>query len=301
MKLTTRNLLIVLVVLGAAYGISQITKRTGRSKSLRAELVVLDTAKVSKVIILSAEGEVVLTEAGEGWQVTLKDGTQKNAKESAVKSLLSSLTTIKPGRLAAKSEDKWQDYAVDSAGTRVQVFEGSDKTNDIVIGRFGMEGQQRFYTFVRLFEDQEVYVANNFMGMSVSKDANSYRENILLQLESDSLSSITYNYPDSSFMITKNEKWFLGEQAVDSTTISDYLRGLDYLSSREFYDAEILSSPSHQVTLAFLNQESITFDAYSTVDGLAVRSSENPEEVFLDETLVKKVFKGPSAFLPTSL
>ena len=49
MKLTTRNLLIILVVLGAAYGVSQLTKRSGRSKSLRTELVAIDTVKVSKI------------------------------------------------------------------------------------------------------------------------------------------------------------------------------------------------------------------------------------------------------------
>ena len=82
--------------------------------------------------------------------------------------MLSTLTTIEPSRIASRSDSKWKDYAVDSAGTRVKVYQGSELVTDIVLGRFGVEGQRSFYTYVRLSEDEDTYVANDFMKMSIS-------------------------------------------------------------------------------------------------------------------------------------
>ncbi len=300
MKLTTKNLLIILVLLAAAFAISQLTKRSGRSKSLKTELVNIDTAMVSKIEISSTEGNVTLSESQEGWQVTLTDGSQKLSKQSSVTGLLTSLNSIKPGRLAAKTQDKWKDYAVDSAGTRVMVFEEGEISTDIVIGRFGMEGQQSFYTFVRLFEDEEVYVAPDFMGMSIGKDAAAYRENTLLRLNKDSLSAITFNYPDSSFSLSKNEKWYLSDQLVDSSAVAKYLNGLGFVTSREFYDDPIKDPFTHNITFSFSDQPEITIDGLQLDGEMIVKSSENPNELFKDEALTKKVFKGKDAFLTTS-
>ena len=300
MKLTTRNLLIILVVLGAAYGVSQLTKRSGRSKSLRSELVSIDTARVSKIEIASTEGEVTLTSSNAGWQVGLEDGSQKLAKQSAVKSLLSLLNTIEPGRLASKTEDRWKDYAVDSAGTRVRVYEDEALSTDIVIGRFGMEGQQSFYTFVRLFEDEEVYVANGFMGMSIGKESAAYRENTLLRLRKDSIRSITFNYPDSAFTLIKEDVWYIGGQAADSASVAGFLTGLGFVSSRSFYDDDLMGAPSHSVLFTFNNQPEIRIEGYAVGSEMVVKSSENALEAFQDATITDKVFKGKNAFLPTN-
>ncbi|MEM0938936.1 MAG: DUF4340 domain-containing protein [Bacteroidota bacterium] len=300
MKLTTKNLLIILVVLALGFALAQLTKRGGRSKLLKTELVKIDTAKVSKIEILSSEADVLLTASPEGWTVSLADGSQKVAKQSAITGLLSSLNSIEPGRLVAKTQDKWKDYAVDSAGTRVKIYEGEEISTDIVIGRFGMEGQQSFYTFVRLFEDKEVYVAPNFMGMSIGKDAASYRENTLLRLKKDSLTAISFNYPDSSFQLSKDESWYVENQPADSASVASYLSGLGFVSSREFYDESDRSTPTHSVSFSFSDQPEIIIDGFLVGNEMIINSSENPNELFKDDAATKKVFKGLDAFLQTS-
>ena len=300
MKLTTKNLLIILVILGAAYAVTRFTKRSGRSKSLRSELVSIDTANVSQVAISSLDGEVLLTETAEGWSVRLADGSFKVAKQTAVTGLLNSLNTIEPGRLAAKTADKWKDYAVDSAGTRIKVYEGDDVTTDIVIGRFGMENQQSFYTFVRLSEEEEVYVAKGFMGMSIGKDPASYRDNILLRMNEDSLTTISFNYPDSAFTLTRGEQWYLADQVADSASVMEYLSGLGFVSSRVFYDQVVLGNPTHSAVFTFTNKPEITIYGYDLGATMVINSSENPNEFFEDEGVVSKVFKGQSAFSTTS-
>ncbi|MDE0471874.1 MAG: DUF4340 domain-containing protein [Ekhidna sp.] len=296
MKLTTKKLLFVLGVLVIVLAVTQLTKREGRSKSLKSELVSIDTAKVSKIEIITGEENLTLS-MEEEWKVSLPDGSQKTAKESSVISLLRSLNTIKPGRMAAKSQDKWKDYSVDSTGTRVKVFEKNKISTDIVIGRFGVEGQQSFYTFVRLFEDDEVYVANDFMGMSIGKDAASYRENEILRLQKDSLISISFNYPDSAFKLTKGEEWYLQDQQADSAAVADYLNELSFVSSREFYDQSSEINPTHTVIYEFSSQQEIKLEVQYTEENTILKSSENPNELFADNSLGEKLLKGRGEFL----
>ena len=296
MKLTTKNLLLVLGVLVIVLAVTQMTKREGRSKSLKSELVSIDTAKVSKIEIITSEESLILSMEGE-WKVSLPDGSQKTAKASSVTSLVSSLNTIKPGRMAAKSRDKWKDYSVDSTGTRVKVFEENKISTDIVIGRFEVEGQQSFYTFVRLFEDDEVYVANDFMGMSIGKDAASYRENEVLRLQKDSLISISFNYPDSAFKLTKGEEWYLEDQQADSAAVADYLNELSFVSSREFYDQSLEINPTHTVIYEFSSQQEIKLEVQYTEENTILKSSENPNELFADNSLEERLLKRRGEFL----
>ena len=199
--------------------------------------------------------------------------------------------------MAAKSQDKWKDYSVDSTGTRVKVFEKNKISTDIVIGRFGVEGQQSFYTFVRLFEDDEVYVANDFMGMSIGKDAASYRENEILRLQKDSLISISFNYPDSAFKLTKGEEWYLQDQQADSAAVADYLNELSFVSSREFYDQSSEINPTHTVIYEFSSQQEIKLEVQYTEENTILKSSENPNELFADNSLGEKLLKGRGEFL----
>ncbi|MEM9326249.1 MAG: hypothetical protein AAGA85_11355, partial [Bacteroidota bacterium] len=169
---TTIKLLAALAVLVVIYLIMTMTGEKSRSKSFRDVLVDIDTAKVTKVEVLTSTEETVVTKTGDfSWEVALGDKV-KPAMASAVKSLMTTLEGAVPSRLVARSADQWKDYAVDSTGTRVKIYEGSSLALDLVIGRFGVQGQRQFHTFVRLAAEEDVYQANNFMGISIAKSPN---------------------------------------------------------------------------------------------------------------------------------
>ncbi|MEQ8907477.1 DUF4340 domain-containing protein [Ekhidna sp.] len=296
----TKNLLIILGVLVVGLAVVQLTKRSGKSDALADELVSIDTAKVSRVEVVTLEGTMSLKKSENGWEVSLPSGGFKQAKTSSITSLLTNLNTIKPGRLAARKQDKWNDYAVDSTGTRIRIFEGDDLSSDLVIGRFGMEGQRSYYTFVRLFDDENVYVADNFMGISVGKEAVDYRDGLLMRLKKDSLTQIKFDYPDSAFVLTKDEHWYLNDSRADSASVEQYLRGLSYVNSKNFYDAELQSNPSHTITYSFTNAPEIMVSGNLQDDTHIIQTTENRHEVFNDSTIAAKLFKGKNAFLPTS-
>jgi hypothetical protein len=290
-----------------------------RSKSFKAEIVEIDTAKVTKVLI-DAKGETLeLIKENNAWKVSIGDGKYAAAQKSSVKSTLSSLMTIKPSRVAAKDPGKWKEYQVDSAGTRVQVFEGSKATLDLVIGRFGFNqqamqqqqqmqmmggrGMQQFFSYVRLNNEDEVYVADNFMGMSINADASGYRNKQLLSLTTDAISSIQFNYPaDSAFVLTKvDSTWSIFGNQADSASVASYLSGIRYVNNSNFVDdvpPTALVSPTVSMSIKQDNKADIEVKAYQhPVHQWIIHSSENPLSYFADEKLIEKLFVGSGQLL----
>ena len=299
-KFNNLTLIIVLAALVGIYFIVQYTGGKKKSKSLRTELVQIDTAKVTKVSV-EAKGEMIdlYKEAGQ-WKLKYADGRVVGANEASIKSALGALLTVKPSRMASRKESNWLEYQVDdSTGTRVKVYEESDKTLDIMLGRFGVQGQQSYHTFVRLYEDKEVYVANNFMNFAVPIDGASYRNQELMRTDQDTLISINLNYPaDSSVQLSNNAGvWFANGQLADSTAIAAYIGGLDFVNSKLFEDENSdLTIPVLTARFAFSNRKDITIEAYQRNAEWVINSSENKKSYFKDDELMKNLFVGISTF-----
>lgn len=293
MKNKNVRLLGILGLLVIVYLVTTFTGDKSRSKSFRTELVTIDTAKVTQVIVESPTETTEVNKVGpSAWNVALTNGT-KPARTSVVSNLFTSLEGIKPSRLVARSSDKWKDYAVDSTGTRVKIYEGSKLSLDLIIGRFGVEGQRNFHTYVRLAEDDDVYLAKDFMGISLAKSANDFRNSDILRLTRDSLVQVSFNYPDSAFsLINIGNNWVSDQFQADSTKVAQYISGLSFVTSKNFVDGEGLSTPALNVTFGFSNQPEIQISAYQKGEGWVLQSSENNSEYFDDLAAFDKIFKG---------
>lgn len=321
-NISSIKLIGVFAVLVLVYFGIKLFSGESRSKSFKAELVEIDTAKVTKVLISGKGEQLELIKESDAWKVSIGDGKYVQAQSGSIKSTLNSLLSIKPSRIAAKNQDKWKEYQVDSAGTRVQVFEGSKATLDLVIGRFGFNqqamqqqqqmmmggrGGQQFFSYVRLEGENEVYVADNFMGMSINSDPSGYRNKQILSLTTDDISKIQFNYPaDSGFVLSKiDSAWSIFGNQPDSAATANYLSDIRYLNNSNFVDdvpASALVSPTISMNISQNNQPDIMLKAFQhPVHKWIVNSSDNPLSFFADEELVKKLFVGSEKLLtPTT-
>ena len=317
-NISSIKLIGILAVLVLVYFGIQLFKGKSRSKSFKAELVEIDTAKVTKMLIDAKGKSLELIKENNSWKVSLGEGKYAEAQKSNVKSTLNSLLSIKPSRIAAKDPQKWKDYQVDSAGTRVQVFEGNKNTLDLVIGRFGFNqqamqqqqqmmmggrGMQQFFTYVRLNNEDEVYVADNFMGMSLNSEANDFRNKQLLSLTTDSIAEIQFNYPaDSGFVLTKVDSvWSIFGNQTDSASTASYLSDIRYVTNSNFVDdvpASALVSPTVSLNIRQNRQPDIMVKAFQhPIHKWIVNSSVNPQSYFADEKLIDEIFVGQAKLL----
>ena len=317
-KMSTTSLLVILGVLVLVYlGIEFFGKKE-RSSSFREELVEVDTSKISNIQIFG--NDTLNLQRGEAgiWQVENDNGKMVEAQGSSVRNLLNTLTSIKPSRIATKDKAKWNEYNVDTAGTRVLVYEEGAKTLDLIVGRFGFDqnamqqqqmqmmggrGMQQFYTYVRLNGENEVYVADQFMGMSISTDATNYRDTRVWQLITDSINSIQFQYPaDSGFVLQRSgERWQVHGDPTDSASIVQYLNNIRNLNASEFADeveATDLTQPFFSLMIEGSLPAQLEFYQHPRYN-LVFTSSRNPEPIFADpdSTVYSRVVTGKTELL----
>jgi hypothetical protein len=303
-KISTLKLIGLLALLLLIYAATEFFSNTGRSQSFRKELVSIDVVSVSRVELTKGANNIVIDKKDEGWKVSTNSAAEYQAEEDKIKNALSSLQTIKPSRVASRNPEKWQEFQVDTSGTRVQVFEGKDKTLDLVIGRFGMQGQQKFHSYIRLYDDDNVYVAENFMGFSIPTDEASYRNQTVTSFNKDSVSTIRFIYPaDSSFSIQKsiNGNWISGELTPDSSKTAQFINALSRLNSSKFENESSISglAPTYQVVIEIPEKDLYEIKAIAKTDStFIIASSQNQEGQFEDPSLFDKIFKSKSSFLP---
>lgn len=310
-NISTIKLIGILAVLAAIYFAFQLFGGSTRSKSFKENLVEIDTAKVTRMLVMKAGQNLELKKDGDQWKVSLAAGKYANAEAKSVKSSLENLLRVKPSRVVAKKADKWSEYQVDSAGTRVQVFEGDEKTLDLVVGRFGFNqqamqqqqqmmmggrgGMQQFYSYVRLQDEDEVYVADNFMGMSLGTNAADFRNSQVLKVTKDSLRQISFQYPDSAFTLDKvDSMWVVGNALADSAATASFLNGLSHVNNRSFVD-DIEPAAMTTATLSMTVKESgkpdVVIKAFPhPVHKWVINSSVNPDSYFSEQSLFDKLF-----------
>ncbi len=304
-KISNKNLAIVFVVLLVLTVIFFVTDGK-KERSFRTELVTIDTASVDQILIYPRSEnykEVKLYNSGDDWKVVLPGGKEASAPKSKIKSLLGTLTGIKPSRLAARGSDKWHEFEVDSVGTRVKVLESGDVTLDIILGRFAFQQPRSMNNYVRLYNDTDVYEVEGFITGSFNQKADNFRDNTVLKGSHENWENLVFEYPaDSSLSLSKlNDQWFLNDEPTDSAQTVKTLRSLERLTNTNFindFDQSILSNPAYTLTIQSAQGDDIVVKGFESDSTLIINSSMNPDSYFdgSKNNFSEKIFPGKKKF-----
>jgi len=299
---SNKTLGIVFVVLAVITALVFLTDTGKKERTFRKELVAIDTAKVNEIIIYpkSQKGkDVKLIKETDGWKVVLDNGKKAPVAKNKVKGIFEQLLSVKPNRLVAREKEKWSAYEVDSTATRVVIMENGKKTLDLVIGRFNFKQPRSMSTYVRLFNDNDVYEVDGFLSMSFNRSANDFRNNVVINDDYKKWKRLIFDYPaDSSFQMTKvKNRWTAGVEILDSAKTEQYLRKIAHINNSKFDDGvnpEQLDKPAYKLTIEGESGKNITVSAYVDSSKSLVTSSQNPGTFFNDKKLVEKIFVGLS-------
>ncbi|MEM7369089.1 MAG: DUF4340 domain-containing protein [Bacteroidota bacterium] len=303
-RFTTRQLLITLGVLIGLYLISLMFG--GRSeRTFRQTIAALDSAKVTQILITPGGGQelVTLTKNGSQWQVKLPNDRFAPTADGMVERALGQINFLEAKQLVSRNEDQWSEYKVDTAGTRIQVMQGTEKALDLILGRF--EYRTTGMTYTRLSGEDETYMVNGFLETSFNKKTDDWRDKTIVKGSSNEWSALTFTYPaDTSYQILKglDNNWILPDSTVLNTSeVNTYLGTLSSLNGTEFVDTTpSVSTPSFQLAIQSSSAGLIEIKAFADAEhGFLISSSLNPQAYFSGEAggLTEKVFVGIAKFL----
>jgi hypothetical protein len=321
-KLNLKVLIVLLVILGAIFAITEFTG--DKERSFSRVLVAVDTAKVEQIHIQipKDESEIILNRTGESdWQVT-SEGNTYPADPSIVRSILAQFDEIKPERIAATSKDRWEEYEVsESAAIRVTLNSGSRDLADVYFGKFSfsqppqaqqqmqqqMQQQQGNMTsFVRKAGEEQVYAVEGFLRMTYQSGVNAYRNKQLVNVRKDDISRLVFDYNNYQFTVEKaDNRWMINNQPADSLKAERYLSRLARLSSSNFVSPSIpkTSDATHKLRIEGNNFSPVEIKVFPTTDTTinhVVTSSLNPGAEFdgSKAQLFELTFIDETGFLP---
>jgi len=310
-------LLWIFLGLAAIFVVTRLTRVRKSERTLRTELVEIDTSQVYSILLYprAEQGKELLFIRDEAsWRVSM-EGITAAANRQQVRSILTELQNLKIEQLVARSSDSWDDYQVnDSLGTRIVVKEGSSTTLDLVVGRFHYQpapGGYNMYqqnrgtgkTYIRLSGDEEVYLADGFLAMSVNQRFDRWRDQTITRLTRSAVSRIICDYPaDSGFIAEKTDAgWLVGGLPADSASMVSYLSGVSRKTHSDFSDGiQPSAEPDFRVTFEGENMQTQSVRAFMQTDTtLLLNSSINPGTWFHIKrgTLFDDLFPGVSGLM----
>lgn len=274
--------------------------------NLPASLTEIDSSSVTELVITPGrdpQAEIRVVKEG-GWKLK-KGEADFRLDQGAGANALRMLMTLKPDRMVSKKESKWNEFKVDSTGTRVRVMAGNSVEADLVIGRSGINqssGQQYMgssYTFVRLTDDTEVYAVEGYLDALFNRPLNDWRDKSFFRLKRDSVFRVSFQYPgDSSFVLEKKGKWMVGNQLGDSLAVGTYLSGMEFRNLHSFAERTPSGAPTVSITYEKRNGMIGKIEAW-LADGLwTTKSSLQPDIYFkVDAGTFKEIFAANRKFI----
>jgi len=321
-KLNIKSLLIIFAVLLILVLIVFYVDSRKGERTFRSNLVDIDTARVTSIVIYSKTNRdepVRIQRKGQLWKIQSQQASL-NADKKMVNNILSSLTGLKPQRIAATGKSRWKEFEVtDSLATRVQLMKGRKIGADLYFGKFSYQqpkGQMAYYynrqgkisTCVRLANDKIVYVVDGYLGMTLNRGVNDFRDKSVIKSNKSDWTNLSFTYPaDSSFsLVRQGDNWTVNGSPADSASVAGYFNSISWLTSQEFIDDQKLLYPEPEFTLKiegnnFIKPIQVKAFKADTINRYLITSSLNEGTVFSCEKsgLTEKIFVGKKRFLAT--
>ena len=299
----------ILMALALTFALTKIFHSPRLESNVRKDLVVLDTAKVDelRIRVAGATEWIKLARNGSSWSLE-KEQKKYTADDAAIKSVLTMLSRVEAQRMISRKKDKWDNFKVGDEATVVSVHENGTQQANLHIGKSGFSQANGGmmggggYTYVRLGDEDEVYVVNGFLESTFGRPFDDWRDKTFLRIPRDLVTKISFSYPaDSSFVLEKKDSvWTVAGAPTDQVKVDSFLGQLTYKNLNAFADGFNAASPASVVLQVDGASGTLcTIEAWRVETGWVFRSSRQPNVFFsgTGSSVEKDLLVGKSSFL----
>ena len=294
MKLNNKTLGIAFVALLLIYFASKYIGGN-KERSFDPQILNIDTSQISRIAIDPANEEAPFTLERTGSAWTLTRGSQQfGATVTSVSSLMSSLQSVKAERVVSKNAARYRDYSVDdTTGTRIEMFAGSKKLGDVIIGRFNFNQATRSgISYIRLKEEPAVYSVDGFLSMSLSQGPDNYRNKQITSVNSDDVTRVTLEDMGSQKTYSSIGTSWQDESGnpIDSAKMVSYLNNIKSVMGSSFVENTSIQMGSKVNTLRIEGNnmpaplEVNVYLSQDTSHHFVVHSNSNEEGYFFSDS-----------------
>lgn len=146
-----------------------------------------DGDSVSKLRVKNAGEEYTLTLIDDKW-ILNNDPTIK-LKQTNVKTLVYSCTSVSVKKIVAESSDKAADYGFSTPTGFVEILFNDGSRKKIMVGNKTLDGQDYY---VMISDDSKIYLRNTYGTESMIPQSQSLRDLLLITVDMDNLNSLDH-------------------------------------------------------------------------------------------------------------
>jgi hypothetical protein len=311
-RFDNKKLLFILSGLIVILFLTVLFKIPGERATLKERIVEFDSTQISRIILdqkSSTDKPVEFFRNNGKWNVQ-QGSIVSVSRQYEVDNIIMEILSIKPQNLVTKNKSKWSEFEVtDSTGTRIKILNKKGKPMaDLIVGRFsykqvsnpsGLYGRNNIQgtSYVRVTGEEEVYGIDGFLSLSFNRTFNDWRDNTLVDVNKNDITSIKFIYPaDSSFSMTRKEtKWFIDKTQADSSAVEEFLTTLTNIDGQDFDDNfKPDANPDLQMVIEGNNLLNISIKCYRRADGdFVINSNLNPDIYFSSKAdgVFRQLFK----------
>ena len=290
-----RGLIFAIAVLAGLVGVLYWSNRHKPAETVEAsadappKILTLNESDISRVDLKKKDGsEIALAKNGNQWQITAPQ--QLGADQSAVSSMVSTLSSLGAERLVEEKADNLSQFGLNAPSLEVDVTGKNNKEHKLLIGD---DTPTNNGAYAKLANDPRVFSIASYTKSSIDKGINDLRDKRLLAVDADKISRLDLAAQQQEIEFGRNkDQWQILKPKplrADSFQVDDLVRKLTDAKM------DLSSDDQKKATSAFAAGKPVATAKLTTDTGtqeLQVRK--NKDDYYAKSTLVAGVYKVPT-------
>ncbi len=301
MNKSTRNLLIVFVILAVIVYFFFTRKETINTEKIQEKLFTADSSKIDKVEITKAGETIVVEKINGQWMVTKP--VNYLADTNAVCPILGNLAHFKMTSVASENPEKFSIYLDSANHTVVTAWQEGKQLGTFEIGKYAASYQN---SYIKKPDENKIYIAENLTNSNFVKTLKDFRSKLIFSIPAVAITKIDFKSTDSNkvdFSCVKDstDRWFIGPDSIAKNTMEGFLNLLNAYMTDDFKDTTITSFPAPTYTVKIHGPQETTINLYkgntTPVDYIVQVSNKNQLFKFSD-SFATNTMKKKKDFIP---
>jgi hypothetical protein len=292
MNKSTRNLLIVFVILAVIVFIFFKGKDKISTEKVEEKLFTADSSKIEKIEIVKDKESITVEKVNGKWMVTKP--VNYPADTLAITPMLSDLKNFQIESIISENPEKFSTYLDSVNNASVSVYQEGKKLGTFILGKSAISYEN---SYIKLPDQNKILLATHLGQNNFTKPLKDFRYKIIMQVPSFSLTSISFKSNDSNkvdltAIKDSSGRWFIGTDSIPSVNISGFLNQMENFTTEDFIDSVITEFPAPVYTITLNGQK-------PTVINLYKMPNTAPVTYMIQVSDIKQIFKVSEAIAGT--
>lgn len=301
MNKSTRNLLIVFVVLAVIVFVFFKGKDRITTQSVEEKLFVADSSKIDKIEIVKTGEQITLEKVNGAWQISKP--VVYPADTNSIYPLLGNLQNFVIESVTSTNPEKFSNYLDTVNNTQITVYQEGNTLGTFILGKYALSYAN---SYIKKPDENKILLATNLNQSLFVKPLKDFRNKIIFQMPNYAINKIDFKSTDStnvefSAVRDSSGRWFIGADSIPQANIDGFLNMMANFTTEDFLDTAITTFPVPTYTINLQGTQPTVINLYkmdTSPVNYFIQVSNNNQLFKMSEGMARGLMKLRKDFIP---